>query len=131
MRDNVEQPPKKLDQTQHVYQTRRLLKLMGMFVIAEILLVLISVAFFAIVHGIFWGLLTLSKVWSPAYRIVSKVFAGPYARSTMPQINLTGWLILGLLLQGGFAIAFIIVGINMLFTGGFCSQSVICQILSH
>ena len=96
----------------NVDMSRAVLRLIGITLLLEVFSLLLGVAFFAMMHGLVFGILWLAPYWDFARKIVTRT-VGPLFPSPYVSIRVQTHLFLSIILFG------------------FCGQNLICLALSH
>jgi hypothetical protein len=107
-------------------ETRALLKLLGVVLLVEAVVLTAGVAFLLILHGFVFALFLSARYWKPAYGLLAWALPLGIQVSEFAPIPMTWWRAPLFIVNMTVRLGMIGVGMWILFRAGFCGQNFIC-----
>ena len=110
-------------------ETRKFLKKAGIYLLAEVIILLLGFSFVFIIHGLALAFLRSVPYWiSPSSSLFNIFPIDVSTRSNFP-VPLTWWQVPPLVISIGLKLLVAGLGFWILISNGFCDQNIFCALL--
>lgn len=104
---------------------RVLLRVIASVLLVDLIALALGIAFLFIVHGLIFTLFFLARYWSPAYGVLTRLLGRHENAQVFTPLPITWWRIPLLIVNVGMRLALIVIGLWVLYSGGFWGQNLI------
>lgn len=103
----------------------------GLSVLLVLCSLVLGIAFFLIIYGLWLGFQWIGPYWAPTYRIIKRIDAPINTQTDLEHLPITWWIIIPLIIKATLVGAMVYLGVYVLITKGFLNQNFIWLLLRN